>query len=363
MRVLHIINDLRVGGAERLLCDLAPRLREAGVVDVALLADTPSFLRDGLAASGVRIILPPHPLPLRSPRQVGWLSRLMTGYDLVHVQLFPAQLWVSMAARRLPRQMRPRLVTTEQNTHNRRRKPVFRPIETWMYAPYDRIIAITDATADALADWIPATRSRTTIIPNAADVSRFAHVAAPADRAALGIPAHATLLTCVGRLEEQKDHATLIRAMGRLPETVHAAFVGGGVLEEGLRAQAASLGVGERVHFLGRRSDIPEILTASDMYVQPSRWEGFGIAVVEAMAAGLPVVISDVAGVREVVGAAGLRFPVGDDAALATQVSGLINDPARRADLISQGRARAQDFTIERCVNTHVALYQQLLGK
>ena len=363
MRVLHIINDLRVGGAERLLVDLAPRLRASGIeLEVLTLAPRDSYLTGELRASSVPLHDDPDAISLRSPRQIGRIAGLLPAYDIVHVQLFPAQLWVAVASSgpSMPGKVRPKLVTTEQNTYNRRRKALYQPADRWMYGRFDRIIAITSATAEALAEWVPSTRDRTQVIHNAADIARFANaVALP--RASLGVPPDSPLLACVGRLEPQKDQATLVRMMPSLPGA-HLALIGDGVLRSPLERQAEQLGVRDRIHFLGRRADVPEVLKACDVYIQPSRWEGFGIAVVEAMAAGVPVVCSDVPGMRDVTAEAALICPPGDVEAFALAVRRLLKDPDERKRRADAGKARAALFTMERCVAEHRALYESLMS-
>lgn len=357
LRVLHIINDLRVGGAEVLLANLAPRLRDAAGVEthVVCLAPLDTFVSRSLQASGVPVTChrvdrlgfrsPAHALQLRAP---------MRAFDVVHVHLFPAQLWAALAGNGI------RLVTTEHNTHNRRRRPFFRPLDAWMYARYAAIVAVSPPTADALAAWVPATKPKTRVIPTAVDVDRFAR-ATPADKqAVLGVPPHTPVLLCIGRFEEQKDHATLLRALPLLPG-VHAALVGDGILRGAMERLARTLGVSDRVHFLGHRGDVPALIRMADVYVQPSRWEGWSVAVLEVMAGGTPLVASRAPGLAEAVKDRGLLFAVGDHAGLAAQVQTLLDEPEQGAALARASREMADGFRIERCVEQHRALYEEML--
>ncbi len=360
MRVVHVINDLRIGGAERLLTDIAPRLRAVGIdLSVVALAACGSFLEEQLTASGVPVTL--GRLPIRSPLQPIWLARQLRGAQIVHSHLFPAQWWTACAVgRRAPDSGAPVLVTTEHNTLNRRRRPWLRPLDRRIYARYDAIAAISEATATALAAWVPEIEARLTVVENGVDLARIA-AAEPLDRAELDIPAGAPLLVSVGRLEPQKDFPTLLRAMTWVPGAF-LALAGDGPLRGELERLSATLGIVDRVRFLGRTPRVPALLKAADIYVQSSAWEGFGIAVVEALAAGRPVVVSDVPGVREIVGDTGLRFPAGDSAALASAVGVLMGDGARRAALGAAGPSRAAHYDIARCVESHHALYRQRSG-
>jgi glycosyltransferase involved in cell wall biosynthesis len=363
LKVVHVVNDLRVGGAERLLVDLVPRLRAVGVdASVVVLGEAPggSFLVDRLLeGAGGQLDVPTPPLPLRSPRQVRRLRPLLAGADVAHVHLFPSQLWTAAAARSLPPGARPVLVTTEHNTTNRRRRAAFRLVDAAMYRAYARIVAISDAAAANLVEWAPSTRDRLVTIHNGVDVDQV--VSAPAaDRLELfGVGPDVPVVACTGRFEEQKDQATLVRALPQVPG-LHAAFVGDGPMRPGVMRLADELGVAERVHFLGLRPDVPAVLKACDLYCQPSRWEGFGIAVVEALAAGLPTVVSDVPGVADIAGGAGLTFPPGDHLALARALTSLTTDESARRRSATLGPERARLFDVSHYVDAHVALYQEL---
>ncbi len=154
------------------------------------------------------------------------------------------------------------------------------------------------------------------------------------------------------RLEAWKGHEVHLRALARLANRewrlwiVGAATARDAPYARGLAALARSLGIADRVRFFGERDDVPRVLAAADIYCQPNlEPEPFGLAYVEALAAGLPVVASDAGGVREIVDAAtGVLVPPGDDAALAAALEPLIGDPILRRRLGSAGPARASDL-------------------
>jgi glycosyltransferase involved in cell wall biosynthesis len=142
-------------------------------------------------------------------------------------------------------------------------------------------------------------------------------------------------------------------------------MVGDGRLRGDLERQASALGLMSSVSFLGTRQDVPEILRALDIYAMPSLWEGLSIAMLEAMAAGLPVVISDVSGVAQALGdnQYGLRVPPADDAALARAIRSLAREPARRRALGASARERVKaEFSIEAMMSQLGSVYDGALA-
>jgi glycosyltransferase involved in cell wall biosynthesis len=185
-------------------------------------------------------------------------------------------------------------------------------------------------------------------------------------RQAHGIEPRATVVTHIGRFSVQKNHALLIEAFAqvRADAPLYLLLVGGGELENAVREQVAGLGLQERVRFLGIRADVADILRASDVFVLSSRWEGNPMSVMEAMAAGLPVVSTAVGGVPELVreGETGLLVPSEDAGALARALQALVDDPARRAAMGTAARRHAvAHFDIRHTVRGYEQLYEKLL--
>lgn len=169
----------------------------------------------------------------------------------------------------------------------------------------------------------------------------------------------------VARFAVPKDHSTLLRAAALLPGgDWRLQFAGDGPLQRAAEALARELGVAQRVQFLGERSDVPALLAAADLFVLASRWEGLPICIIEAMRAGLPVIASDVGGVRELVaaGETGLLIPPGDPQTLAAALQRLIQNPELRQEMGSRGRQRfACEFTAEVMVKQTLQVYEQVL--
>jgi glycosyltransferase involved in cell wall biosynthesis len=291
---------------------------------------------------------------LYSPRQITPLAKLMRFYDIVHVHLFPAQLWAVLGAA-LSSTPIP-LVTTEHGSSNSRRRWWLRSFDAWLYRHYACVACNSDATAESLVRWCPLVEAKVRVVENGISLEDFER-AQPVE---LDIPTNAARLVFVGRFEPPKDHATILRALAAIPD-VRLLLVGDGPLRMEVEELAKGIGVAERVTFLGKRQDVGRILKASDIYVHSATFDGFGIAACEAMAAGLPVIASDVPGLAQVVDGAGVLFPVGDDVTLAREIQGLLSSPERRREMSNASRKRAQCFSIEKTVEGYLAMYESVL--
>jgi glycosyltransferase involved in cell wall biosynthesis len=200
--------------------------------------------------------------------------------------------------------------------------------------------------------------TRTVVIPNAVDVA-----GAPRSRIA---GRERPLIVSVGRLKAPKDFCTLVRALGKLPpDSFDALIVGEGPERGRVQKQIRQLGISDSVHLTGERLDVPELLAASDVFVLSSRSEGMPVSVLEAMAAGLPIVASRVGGVPEQIadGESGLLVEPGDPDELAAALARLTHDADLRHRLGAAARARAeQAFDLEPFRRAHVELYSRELA-
>lgn len=168
-------------------------------------------------------------------------------------------------------------------------------------------------------------------------------------------------IVMVARLAEPKDHALLFQALSSIP-SIHADIIGDGQKQEELERLAATLGLSERIHFIGHTPDIPQALSSAQIFVLTSNYEGFPLSILEAMRAGLPVIASDVGGVKEAVveGVTGHLVPKGDVMALRARLLSLCHDPATREAMGVAGRKRyLEHFTIEAMVAKTMDLYQE----
>jgi glycosyltransferase involved in cell wall biosynthesis len=212
---------------------------------------------------------------------------------------------------------------------------------------------------------------RATKVYNALNFSRFEtrEVDRAAKRQTLGLPADAFVVGSVGRLAPQKGYHLLLAAaalvLQQAPDA-HFLIVGAGPLAVALQQQADGLGIAGCVHFTGVRNDVEELYAVMDCFVSSSLWEGLPTVVMESMAAGVPVVVTSVAGNRELVndGATGLLAPAGDAPALAAALLRLYKQPDWARQLAANAREKAQaHFSIEAVAQQQAKLYWQLLKK
>ena len=159
----------------------------------------------------------------------------------------------------------------------------------------------------------------------------------------------------------QKDQETLIRAFNILPEDYELWLIGDGERRSIIEQCIKDNKLEDRVLLLGIRSDIPSILKSVDVVVQSSHWEGFGLAAVEGMAAGKPVIASDVEGLAQVVEGAGILFPLGDDKKLADIIKQLIGDQTYYQQVAARCWERAQMFDIQKMVDAYNEVYMGLM--
>lgn len=350
MRILHVITSLRTGGAEHLMVDLLPRLRDLShEVELLLFDGTRTPFYEQLEATGIPI----HHLAIGgnvyNPLLIFKMVKYMRQFDIIHTHNTACQLFAPVSKMLCCSKVR--LFTTEHNTTNRRREnKALRSLDKWMYNRYEHIICISDKAQDNLEQHIGKRPSIFTI-NNGIDTQRFL-------RPIKDISGKTEfIVTMVAGFRPQKDQDTLIRAMALLPDNFKLWLVGDGERRNIIESLIAELGLQHRVCLLGIRTDIPNILEQSDICVLSSHWEGFGLAAVEAMAAGRPVIASDVDGLRDVVKGAGVLFTQSDANTLASHIDALCNNNQLYQMTASNCQARAKLFDISIMAQQYHRLY------
>lgn len=352
MKILHVITSLQTGGAEKLMVDLLPRLKQMGhVVELCVFDGTKTPFYEQLEATG----LPIHSLSIGesvyNPKNIFRLCRLMKVFDIVHTHNTAPQLFAAIA--NVFRQNA--LITTEHNTTNRRRdKWYLKRGDLWMYRQYRKIICISDQARDNLVNYI-GEDSKIVTIYNGIDIARFAN-AEPIEKPDPNIKT----ITMVSAFRPQKDHKTLIKAFSLLPDNYLLQLVGDGELRKEIEDFSKQFSCVDRIRFMGNRFDVPQILRNTDVIVLSSHYEGFGLAIVEGMAANKPCIASDVEGLREVVVGHGVLFAHEDDHALAASIIKVCEDKQYAKKIAEQCQQRAAQFDICKMAENYNQVYMQL---
>ena len=351
VKVLHVHRIGGIGGSERHLLTLLPALAASGV-DVRFLGldDTsraPDPFYEALSVPYARV---------RAPRDVdprlAWAVRAETKRaDIVHTHLVHADVYGALGAARL--------VSTKHND-DPFRAGAFRFVERALTRRAAKVIAITEALARFQVERVGLPADKVEVIHYGLDDLPAAWGSNPPD----DVPAEARVLLAVCRLEPQKGLDIAIRALPDIRTrhpTAELVVLGEGPQRPDLEELAANLEV--PVHLLGRVPDVAAWLQRADVLVHPARWEGFGLALLEAMLASKPVVATSVSSIPEIVvdGKTGLLVPPDEPQALAAAVTRILDDPG---DYGEQGRRRAQSqFSVSRMADRTLALYGTALRR
>jgi glycosyltransferase involved in cell wall biosynthesis len=367
VRVLWLVKGLGRGGAEQLVLGCARNVDPRFQVEVAYVLPWKDALVPELQSTGV----PVHCLDGGRAADLRWvwrLRRLLSAgeYDIVHTHMpVPA-----VAARLLLSSARPRIVHTEHNVWGRYRTPT-RWANAATYRRNAAVIAVSGSVAESIApDRLPRRRGADplTVLHHGIDRDRVRTGVddRPAVRAELGARTGEAVIGTVGNFTPKKDHRCLLEAHARLRDagvSARLVLVGTGPLERELRLLADQLGHSDTVVFAGSRDDVPTLLTGFDVFAMSSRAEGLPLALMEAMASGLPSVVTPVGGIPEIVedGVEGLVVPPGDPAMLAEALGLLARDPALRMRLGTAARARARSFDVAAAQRRIEEIYDRLL--
>jgi glycosyltransferase involved in cell wall biosynthesis len=383
LAVLQMVRNLDIGGAQQVVVTLAKYLAAEGHRPVVCsFRDGP--LRSDLEALGIpvvlvrgrrRSVLALHEVVRGTLRIRRALIEIVQRHriDVVQTHLLRS---LDFLVATLPRRggrpvvywtfhnynftLRPEHVADHQWLL-RPKRLAYRWLYRWLSGRVDGLIAVSDEVRSAILDEIGAVDDRVVVIPNGVDVERHHRpVDTAAVRAELGFAPDDVVLVMVGTFKRQKGHSHLIEALSRLrgshPE-LRILLVGDGPLRAEVQDAAHRARLDGMVRFLGSRRDIPRILAASDCFVLPSLWEGLPIALLEAMASGLPCIATEVSGTEQVVvdDVTGMLIPPGDPFALAKAMEQMVADPERARRMGAAGRQRIETlFSARKQTRDHV---------
>jgi glycosyltransferase involved in cell wall biosynthesis len=376
LRVALFVNSVIMGGVEEHVRQIAEGFRARGADVTVICPEAPAIdpLARAVELTGAKVVR------LDLSRTLGLsaaaarfaeLVRLLRAQKVqvlhIHLTGYHGGRWAVLAAKFA--RISATICTIQIAPHQPESRAV-RAERGVMNLVVDRFIAVAQAPKRQLVDWAGLSGEKTAVIPNAVELQRYERVPEGARlevRNQFGIPADAPLLGSLARLDPQKGLAHLLDAMpavlARVP-TVHLLLVGDGVLRASLEQQSRELGLTGCVHFAGQQRDVPRYLTTFDIFVLPSLFEGLPLSILEAMAAGLPVVATAVDGTPEATedGVTGYLVPPADPAALAAALAKLLEKPDTAARMSAEARIRARSFSLDALIDRLSRLYSEVLA-
>jgi glycosyltransferase involved in cell wall biosynthesis len=373
--LLHVVGPSKFGGDSVLVLELARAAREHGF-RVDILASDPRF-QELIRQEGFGLVdldvLRREIRPVADLAALGRLTQILrrSSYDVVHTHTSKPGVIGRLAATLtgVPGVMHTVHLFGFHEESGPVATGVYSRVERAASHWCDRIVTVSEYHRDWALRLGIGTPDRVVAIPNGVPTRRASGSRPPSQvRAELGLTDELAIVS-TGRLAEQKGLEYLIRAIPLLgPDRarVRVLLAGDGPLLEPLTALAGELGVLDEVRFLGFRSDVGDLLSAADLVVLPSLWEGLSISLLEALAAGRAVVTTDIGSNREVTrdGAVAFLVPPKDPSALATAIRRLVADPARREELgrLARDEQRSR-YTMDRMLGSYLEEYEGLLGR
>lgn len=355
INLMALIVSMPVGGVETQLLSVLTRLnRDRYNVSICCIKDA-GILGEKAAQAGIKVIALNLMKSNRfSPGIACEISKTVRQHN-IHV------LWTHQYVANLYGRIA--LLTTDKpavisNFHALYDNPKMhrRLFNRLLSARTDAMVAVSDAVAADIKNYDRVSAEKIKVIHNGIDLSVFDIAASKADcRKKLGLSENDMIVGTIGRMSKEKNHKVIIDTLLRMPDGVKGLIIGDGPLRKVLEEAG-----GDRFYFTGQMeyNVIPFALNAMDIFCSSSLWEGFGMAVVEAMASGLPIVASDINSHREVLGDAGLFFPAGKAEALAKSLTMIMNDTALRCSLARKARERAALFSIDETVAVYDRLFR-----
>jgi glycosyltransferase involved in cell wall biosynthesis len=364
LRVLHLIDHMGAGGAQRIVLDLAES-RQAGI-EMAIASLRSHCLPEAtrrMAKAGIHYRA--LGLTRRNPFGIHRLWQLFNSWrpDIVHSHLEVSSI-LAVFATLFHSGAKPCLINHQHNDPYHQYSATYRMISRLLAPYFDAHVVPSGTLASAMEKMLGRRYRIMEIIPNGIDPAWLEKGPTPRTAALRGGAKH--VIGTVGRLVPQKSTRTLLQATPRLlaaePST-RIIVVGDGPLMPELKAQAGELGIGQSVSFLGYSGDLVSIYSALDVFVLPSRYEGFPIALLEAMAMGIPVVATNILGNTDAVEDArnGLLVPYDSPQELASAILQLLSDDRLRNALRENARNRVREcYTREKFVARVESLYARL---
>lgn len=355
MKVLHCITCIDdAGGAEKLMETLLPGLKDAGCdVSCIVLNGLETKNKQTLLAHGIPVYEIGHDTHYYSLWK--WLKLIpyMRQFDIVHAHNTPAVLAVAIGSLFT----KAKIVMTMHSTQNRMRGHwLLKHLSHAVLERFSYIICCSQAAEDNIKKAYHFRHPKILKVNNGVNLLNIINAQPLTEM----VSKPWKKIVMVAWFRPEKRHETLIEAMRYLPDDFHVYFVGGGPEKEKCEQMATDLGIVERAHFLGLRTDVPQIVKAADYLVLCSHYEGLSLTSVEGMAARKPFLASNVGGLRQIVGGAGVLFPEGDAKKLAEEILNLDQHPDIYNKVAQQCFERAQQYDMSKMVEGYMNVYREL---
>tara|TARA_B100001248_G_scaffold261990_1_gene255429 strand:+ start:2124 stop:3170 length:1047 start_codon:yes stop_codon:yes gene_type:complete len=345
IKLCYLLNNLEEGGAQNLVSNMAT-CKKIEVTIIIFKASKKCFLKEKLRQNKINIYC---------LFDISNLNKIITSIincELLHVHLFPSLYLYAL----IPKKK----IFTEHNTFNRRRKFKFlKKIESFIYNKFDQIICISNPTKTELQKWI-GYNDKIKVIENGINFKEFSLSKRVKNENECKKFIN---IAMSGRFVPQKDQKTLIKSLRNMPENYYLILFGKGPLENQLKILVNKLDLKNRVIFKGWVKDINKELENIDLYIQSSNWEGFGLSILEAMAKGIPVLASKVAGLDQIVGCEKYLFEKGNTDELVTKIKTILNTQKNYMEASEFARKRSTNFSYESMINSYLNIYKNTIKK
>ena len=346
--------DMTLGGITEIVFGLASLLQKKKINYKLVCLKIDDFSLKKAKENGFIIEIINGKRSYYNPLNLYKIYQQLKEYDVIHVNDFPSQLWTACLSIFFKNKT---LILTEHSTKNNRRKyKYFKYIDKIIHSRYDKIVSISQQVENELLKWYKKMKNeKYIIIHNGINLSKFSENTVY-QRKDFNILKEDRVLVMVSRIDfNTKDYITLIKSIKNL--NVKLIIIGDGKDKEKLIEVIKEEKVNEKVILLGKRNDVDQILPLCDIGILSSHFEGFGIAAIEMMACGLPVIVSDVDGLKQIVAGHGMIFKSGNEKDLEDKIKILLENSEVYKKIKEKCKMRSLEFSLENCFEKYMKLY------
>jgi len=360
MKILHYINNLSSGGAEKLLTDILPAFKNEGCkVSVLVCNNDKSVKKFIKILENENIEVETFQTSLYNPLQIFRLIIFINknGFDIVHAHLFPSQYWLAFASLFIDKKIK--LVKTEHSVHNERKNyKILKPLEIFVYSRYNTIIAISQQVKNNLEKWLGSSKN-IEVVHNGVNLNEIKEAQKKETDIKL---AKGVNLFMVGRFDGgQKDQSTLIKALSLLPSHYNLYLAGEGPYMNKIKEIVHDLNLEDRVNFLGLRSDVYTLMNLVNLNILSTNHEGLSGVALESLASGKPFIGSDVVGVNNIVPDSSYLFPKQNPKALAQKIELITSNLKLQELMVEKALKHVEKFDTSIMVTEYLNIYKKLL--